>query len=254
MCWNYEIPKRKWDARDWYFQVCRVFMVLNDFRFWDEKITNFRDRNSTKENQTNYIWRWENSLEERILGDSTPQSLLDTMLYMNRLYFALCGGHEHRILWHKSSQIYLTEKPGERPNLMYVEDVSKNYPGGLKGRKIKQNCLSSCQHWEAWEVFARLYRLYNSRCPADHPDQAYYLKPLQKPKNECWYSNQPVGNNKLGTTISRMCKDAGIPGYHTNHSLRALAAVYLTVSVWLCRRTRNHGKNWAQEFRSCKKL
>ena len=38
------------------------------------------------------LWR------KRILGDSNPQSLLDTMLYMNRLYFALCGGHEHRIL------------------------------------------------------------------------------------------------------------------------------------------------------------
>ena len=38
------------------------------------------------------LWR------KRILGDSTPQSLLDTMVYMNRLYFALYGGQEHRNL------------------------------------------------------------------------------------------------------------------------------------------------------------
>ena len=45
--------------------------------------------------------------------------------------------------------------------------------------------------------------------------------------NECWYSNQPVGHNKLDTTISRMCKDAGMPGHHTYHSLRASAATQL---------------------------
>ena len=165
---------------------------------------------------------------KRILGDNTPQSLLDTMLYMNGLYFALRGGREHRNLRHKPSQIHLIEKPGERSYLMYVEDISKNHPGGLKGRKIKPKVVYHYANTERPErCFVRLYKLYNSRCPANRPDHAYYLKPLQKPENKCWYSNQPVGHNKLDTTISRICKDAGIPGYHTNHSLRASAATRL---------------------------
>ena len=51
--------------------------------------------------------------EEEILwqkgnpGDRTPQSLLDTMLYMNGLYFVLRGGKEHRNLQHKPSQTTL---------------------------------------------------------------------------------------------------------------------------------------------------
>ena len=36
--------------------------------------------------------------EKGILGERTPQSLLDTMIYMNGLYFALRGGKEHRNL------------------------------------------------------------------------------------------------------------------------------------------------------------
>ena len=34
--------------------------------------------------------------KKRILDDDNPQSLLDTMLFMNGLYFALHGGNEHR--------------------------------------------------------------------------------------------------------------------------------------------------------------
>ena len=77
------------------------------------------------------------------MGDATPQSLLDTMLYMNGLYFAVRGGKEHRILRHKPSQIKLIEKHGERPYLMYTKDLSKNHPGGLKGRKSNQKLFTT---------------------------------------------------------------------------------------------------------------
>ena len=75
--------------------------------------------------------------------------------------------------------------------------------------------------------FVRLYKLYNSLCPSDRPDNAYYLKPLQKPLPGCWYSSQPIGHTKLGTTINKMCQNGGILGYRTNHSLRATAATRL---------------------------
>ena len=150
MCWNYEVPKRQWHAWDWYFQASRVFTVSNGFGFWDEKFTSFRE-NSTKESQTNYIWRWRNSLEEKILGDSTPQSLLDTMLYMN--------GFIWLYMEKKNTEIYDTDNHSRKikPNIVYHHANTK--------RPVR--------------CFIRLYKLYNSRCPADGPDHAYYLKPLQ---------------------------------------------------------------------------
>ena len=36
--------------------------------------------------------------EKKILGDDTPESLLNTIIYMNGLYFALRSGQEHRNL------------------------------------------------------------------------------------------------------------------------------------------------------------
>lgn len=52
-------------------------------------------------------------------------------------YFALQSGEEHRNLRHSPCQIKLVEHPGERAYLQYIEDVSKNQPRGLKGRKVK---------------------------------------------------------------------------------------------------------------------
>ena len=39
--------------------------------------------------------------EENILGDHSPESLLNTIIFMNGLYFALRSGDEHRQLRHK---------------------------------------------------------------------------------------------------------------------------------------------------------
>ena len=66
--------------------------------------------------------------EMGLLGDKNPQTLLDTMVFYNGLYFALRSGKEHRALRMNSSQIQLIEKEGERPYLIYTEEVSTNSP------------------------------------------------------------------------------------------------------------------------------
>ena len=59
------------------------------------------------------------------------------MIFMNGLYFALRSGDEHRNLCQSPCQIKVVEQPGRRSYLEYIEDISKNHPGGLKGIKIK---------------------------------------------------------------------------------------------------------------------
>ena len=53
--------------------------------------------------------------------------------------------------------------------------------------------------------------------------------PYQIPNLQCtcWYSRAPLGHNKLRNAVADMCKQAGIPGYHTNYSLPATAATCL---------------------------
>ena len=71
-----------------------------------------------------------------LLGDHSPQALLNTMVFMIGLYFALRSGREHPELRFSSSQIEVVEKEGERAYLLYTEDASNNRPGGLRGRYI----------------------------------------------------------------------------------------------------------------------
>ena len=166
--------------------------------------------------------------EKRILGDHSPQALLNSVFFFNGVCFALRSGDEHRRLRFKECQIQVVEKPGECAYLMYTEDSSKNNQGGLKGRKLK---TKEVVHHENTTTPSRcpvrLFRLYNNLCPKDRPENAFYLQPLRKPKQDCWFAAKPLGHNPLDSMVKEMCKAAGITGYKTNHSLRATTATRL---------------------------
>ena len=63
------------------------------------------------------------------------------MLLMHGVYFALRSGQEHRNLRFDPAQVEFIESPGQRAYLRYTEDISKNNPGGLKGRKYQPNVV-----------------------------------------------------------------------------------------------------------------
>ena len=143
-------------------------------------------------------------------------------------YFALRSGDKHQQLRYHPCQIKVIEKPGERPYLVYTEDISKNRPGGLKGCKYKPKVVTHYANIEnPSRCFVRIFKKYNSLCPPDRPHDAFYLSPIRNPTHDRWFSCVPVGGNKLANVVSTMCKLAGIGGYKTNHSLRATAATRL---------------------------
>ena len=122
-----------------------------------------------------------------------------------RLYFALRSGGEHRQLRHNPCQIELCEPRNERSFLRYREDISKNRPGGLKGRKIKPKVVVHYSNPEnPQRCFVELFKRYNSLCPHDRPSNAFYLSPLTKPKQDCWFSRAPLGHNTLKNILKNM--------------------------------------------------
>ena len=147
---------------------------------------------------------------------------------MNGLYFALRSGNEHRNLRFSPCQIEVHDNEGERPYLLYTEDLSKNHPGGLKGRRIKPKVVCHYANIDnPSRCFVTLFKRYTTLCPPTTSKNAFYLQPLRNPTPLCWYSQEPLGHNKLAGTVSRLCKSAGIKGFKTNHSLRVTNATRL---------------------------
>lgn len=92
--------------------------------------------NSTKKAEVISIEEEELLWSKAILGEQAPQQLLDTILYLLGLHFALRGGKEHRRLRRMKSQITIRiDSSSGRRYLEYREDVSKTNGGGLKDRK-----------------------------------------------------------------------------------------------------------------------
>ena len=163
-----------------------------------------------------------------LLGSGSPQALVDTMVVMNGIYFALRSGSEHRQLRSDPCQIQIVENPGERAYLVYTEDISKNRPGGLKCRKLKPKIVHHYNNPQNPDrCFVRPFKLYQQLLPTDRPKHAFYFQPLKKPSVDLWFSNKPIGHNALNQTVARLSSAAGIRGFRTNHSLRATAATRL---------------------------
>ena len=88
-----------------------------------------RGRPSHSQKEGDLLWK------KGLLGDRNPQALVDTMVIMNGLYFTLHSGSEHRQLQSDPCRIKIVNRQGQHSYLEYTEDMSKNRPGGIKGRK-----------------------------------------------------------------------------------------------------------------------
>ena len=108
-----------------------------------------------------------------MLGDSSPQSLV----------FALRSEDEHRQLRSHPFQIQVIERPGHRAYLEYVEDSSKNRPGGLKGRKLSPKIVQHHNNPEnPARCFVQLFKRYQNLLPKDRPDGSFYFQTIENPQ------------------------------------------------------------------------
>ena len=109
-------------------------------------------------------------------------------------------------LQYKSSQLELTEMPNGKSCLIYGERMSP--------RHIREDCKTASKVATCYQrddkpewCLVRLYKKHSSLCPEDHPNDAFYLKPLQYPPNSQWYSRAPIGHNILSQTVINMCRN-----------------------------------------------
>ena len=169
--------------------------------------------------EENLLW------EKGVLGDGDPQTLIDTILFLCGIHFALRSGQEHRDL--KISQFEVQVDQDGATYLLYTENISKNNQGRLTHRKIKQKTVPCYRNISNPErCLVRKFQKYLAHRPADC-DDIFYLTSLKLPRDDTWYSKLPIRHNTLSKTVARLCCSAGITGFKTNHSLRVTTATHL---------------------------
>ena len=124
-----------------------------------------------------------------VLGTDNPQQLLDTLLFLLSIHYALHAGQEHRNLRSIGfqSQFSYTFIDGVR-HVVYKEDLgTKTNQGGLKHKKIETKEViifpnkSNCERCPV----AAFYH-YHCKLPPTWKTKALYLKPWKKfTPNDC---------------------------------------------------------------------
>ena len=169
--------------------------------------------------------------ERGILGSENPQQLLDTVVYLVGLHCVLQAGKEHRVLRSmpfKSQFEWIRDDNLNVYYLHYTEDIGlKTNKGGIKHQKFEPKVVDVYPVLNSYRCPVRIISMYMSLMPENRMTSAFYLQPLRYFTPTCWYANSPVGVNKLQKVVKVICEKGGLPGYYTNHSLRATCATRL---------------------------
>ena len=168
--------------------------------------------------EENQLW------DSGVIGTDSPRSLQNAVFYYNGKNFCLRGGEECRQL--KISQIQRVHSPDGN---IYHEFVSKNRQGTFRQLHLanKEVPIYACPT-AGDRCHVRLLDLYLQKLPSEAIEKdVFYVRPLDKIPSDPsspWYTSVPVGRNTLDKKVNVMCRNAGLEGHKTNHSLRATGA------------------------------
>ena len=156
-------------------------------------------------------------------GEETPKKLLQSLFYLNGIHFALRGGEEHSNLL--IEQFKIEEREGKKC-LVYTEVSSKTYVGGLKNVRTQPKVVVHYESQNKERCHVALFEKFLKLRPGD--SSRFYLRPLNSPRQELWFSKRPIGKNQLCKYMKTIYSEAGLSSQMvTNHSLRATCATRL---------------------------
>ena len=161
------------------------------------------------------------------MGRYTPDVLLNTVIFMIGKGFALRAGNKHQALRSPpfQSQFELLRDNEGYWFIRFKEEIGfKTNKGGLKHHKVEQKEVDMYAIDNAERCPVRLMIHYLSVLPKNRKCKSFYLQPKKKYTDDCWFLDRPAGVHRLRDCVKKLCKDAKLPGFYSNHSLGSTAA------------------------------
>ena len=159
-----------------------------------------------------------------LLGVHSPEVLMNTVVIMLGLSCCLRAGEEDRSLHSPpfDSQFSFLYDDNGVLYFKYKEDVgNKTNKREIKQWKLEPKEVYMYQASDASHCSVRIINYYLSLLPEKCTCKVFYLQPRKKYSPTSWFLNKLVGVNTLRNIVKNLCEKAGIPGYFTNHTLRA---------------------------------
>lgn len=164
----------------------------------------------------------------KLLGKHSPNSVLNTLWFLNTLHFGMRGGStEHRAMcW--GDVVLKRDSDVGLDCLEYHERLTKT----RTGEDIRNTRPCPPRMYATPETPNKcpvtLYMFYQSKRPDDfcNATDPFYLAAVTNEKNpdvrSRWFLRGPVGKNKLDNMMKNMAKQANLPGMErlTNTSVR----------------------------------
>ena len=163
-----------------------------------------------------------------VLGESNPDQLWTTVLFLIGLNIGLRAGDEHYALRRETlavpSQLQFKRNGKGVRCLVYTEDsMTKTNDGGLASMRKERKVVWVYPSDNPVQCPVRITDKYISLLPPVKETSKkanFYLRSLEKLTSAQWYGESVVGLNTLKKYMKEACEKAKITGFITNHSLR----------------------------------
>lgn len=207
--------------------------AFKDLKFTLDNLMKVRCRsglgNSVRQAQVITFEEEDRMWQNGVLGVDTPEKLVRTLVYLLGLSCALRAGKEHRVLraLDRNSQFCLRYDDDGYRYLLYREDLcTKTNRGGIRHKKYTAKTVNVYPARNPERCPVTILEFYMSKLPTLRKCDALYLRPLSKVAyySDVWFRDAPMGVNSLQSVVKNLCKESGLEGHYSNHSLRATAA------------------------------
>lgn len=150
---------------------------------------------------------------EGVLTADDPRKLTQYCWFVMTVHFCL-RGQELQASMRKEDLVF--EEVDGKPSVRLTTDfLSKNCPGGIKGREF----ATAGRITAPYQVDTIKKLIEKSHPEIDRLFQR--VRPSFKPSMTTWFMKAPLGHNLLGQMMARISESAGLSKRYTNHCLRA---------------------------------
>lgn len=202
--------------RDREFESCRKVLNGKAIELRENgKGKRMNRADSLSEQEEEQLW------QTGVLGSNNPKSLNYTVFFVLSQQFGTRGCQEHHQLRIEHFK-FVSDTTGKTLSMEWVEGPTKTRPGGLSktDRRLPQKIFAHGGDRCPIKLVELLISKRPHRLKATGP---LYLRPLESPRKDVWYSLQPVGIHTINTYMKEIAKDGRLDCTNkkfTNHSVR----------------------------------